>query len=287
GNVEETNHYYPFGGIFASTGNIQPYKYNGKELDTKKGLNWYDYGARMYDATLGRWHVVDPMAEKYYSISPYVYCINNSIKYIDPTGEDVYGFDTNTGRLSLVEHTKDEFDRIKVGTFNEDNIFTISDENNFLDISKETLLGEHFDDISEAGIVFHEGSASEGIKVMEFLSFNSNIEFSAWAYKSNSGIGLSISPWALNGIEKRNGKLYMQSKDFYINSEKVGYLGDKYFNIHTHPASRSGLGGYGKPSNSDFKNILLNIQYPHYILSKKEGIIQYYPNKTWKKSFIR
>mgnify|MGYP000382244819 CR=1 FL=1 len=54
GTVEETNHYYPFGGVFATAGNTQPYKYNGKELDTKKGLNWYDYGARHYDAVLGR-----------------------------------------------------------------------------------------------------------------------------------------------------------------------------------------------------------------------------------------
>ena len=38
GTVEETNHYYPFGGVFASTNNVQPYKYNGKELDTKNGL---------------------------------------------------------------------------------------------------------------------------------------------------------------------------------------------------------------------------------------------------------
>ena len=64
GNVEETNHYYPFGGIFASTGNIQPYKYNGKEFDSTKGLNWYDYGARMYDPALGRFTTMDPMAEK-------------------------------------------------------------------------------------------------------------------------------------------------------------------------------------------------------------------------------
>ena len=42
GTVEETNHYYPFGGVFASAGNVQPYKYNGKEYDGKKGLNWYD-----------------------------------------------------------------------------------------------------------------------------------------------------------------------------------------------------------------------------------------------------
>ena len=88
GTVEETNHYYPFGGVFAST-NIQPYKYNGKELDTKKGLNWYDYRARHYDAALGRFTTVDPLAEKYYSISSYVYCLNNPIKYVDPSGGKV------------------------------------------------------------------------------------------------------------------------------------------------------------------------------------------------------
>ena len=80
------NHYYPFGGVFASSGNVQPYKYNGKELDTKKGLNWYDYGARHYDATLGRWLVVDPLAEKRYSNSVYSYTSNNPINKIDPNG---------------------------------------------------------------------------------------------------------------------------------------------------------------------------------------------------------
>lgn len=89
GVVEEVNHYYPFGGIFASTSSVQPYKYNGKELDRKGGLDWYDYGARMYDAALGRWHVVDPMADKDYSWSVYVYCQNNTIKYIDPDGKQV------------------------------------------------------------------------------------------------------------------------------------------------------------------------------------------------------
>ena len=87
GTVQETNHYYPFGGVFASTGNVQPYKYNGKELDTKKGLNWYDYGARHYDAVLGRWLVVDPLAEKYYAWSPYAYCNNNPIGAVDFEGK--------------------------------------------------------------------------------------------------------------------------------------------------------------------------------------------------------
>ena len=90
GGVEEINHYYPFGGVFASEENVQPYKYNGKELDAKKGLNWYDYGARQYDAALGIFTTVDPSSERYYSTSPYVYCGGNPINRIDPTGADWY-----------------------------------------------------------------------------------------------------------------------------------------------------------------------------------------------------
>ena len=88
GIVKETNHYYPFGGVYANTGNVQRYKYNGKELDTKNGLNWYDYGARHYDPALGRFTTVDPMAEKYYSTSLYTYCGNSPMNRIDPDGKD-------------------------------------------------------------------------------------------------------------------------------------------------------------------------------------------------------
>ena len=88
GTVEETSHYYPFGGVFASAGNVQPYKYNGKELDTKKGLNWYDYGARHYDAVLGRFITVDALYDKHFKVSPYVYCGNEPVGRIDPDGND-------------------------------------------------------------------------------------------------------------------------------------------------------------------------------------------------------
>ena len=87
GATEEVNHYYAFGGLFSSPGSVQPFKYNGKELDTKKGLNWYDYGARLYDATLGRWVAVDPLVDFFYELSPYIYCLNNPIKYIDKDGK--------------------------------------------------------------------------------------------------------------------------------------------------------------------------------------------------------
>ncbi len=88
GSIVQSNHYYPFGMSFTegSATSQQPYKYNGKELDTERGLNLYDYSARYMDPALGRFSTVDPMAEKYYSWSPYVYVGNNPIRRTDPTG---------------------------------------------------------------------------------------------------------------------------------------------------------------------------------------------------------
>ncbi|MBE6288465.1 MAG: RHS repeat-associated core domain-containing protein [Mediterranea massiliensis] len=109
GNAVEVNHYYPFGSLFSTSTNVQPYKYNGKELDTKKGLNWYDYGARHYDAVLGRWHVVDPLVEKYYPTSIYAYCINNPVRYIDELGLDVKPYSQN--ELEMIHNTLSEEER--------------------------------------------------------------------------------------------------------------------------------------------------------------------------------
>ena len=91
GEVEQVNHYYPFGGLMAEStgGSVQRYKYNGKELDGMHGLDWYDYEARWYDSSLDRWLSQDPMASDYSYVSPYVYCLNNSINAIDTDGKRV------------------------------------------------------------------------------------------------------------------------------------------------------------------------------------------------------
>jgi RHS repeat-associated protein len=83
--------YYPFGmriaGLSQTVDDPDPrYKYNGKELDEEKGLNWLAYGARYYDPEIGRWHVVDPVDQFW---SGYLGIGNNPILYVDPDGRDI------------------------------------------------------------------------------------------------------------------------------------------------------------------------------------------------------
>ena len=88
-SIEQVNHYYPYGGLMAEStgGDAQRYKYNGKELDRMHGLDWYDYGARWMNGLA--FTTPDPLAEKYYNVSPYMYCLGNPVKLVDSDGRKV------------------------------------------------------------------------------------------------------------------------------------------------------------------------------------------------------
>ena len=91
--------YYPFGLPYEAhyQPEEQPYKYGGKEFIELHGYDSYDFDSRMYYPALCRFMTMDPLCEKYYSVSPYAYCNNNPVKYVDPDGRDWYEYTDKDG----------------------------------------------------------------------------------------------------------------------------------------------------------------------------------------------
>ena len=99
--IEQITHYYPYGGVIgdiSTNENLQKYKFEGKELDRTFGLDNYDIHARQYFAMAPMWDRIDPLAEKYYGISPYSYCGGDPVNLGDYNGRDTINITFTDGK---------------------------------------------------------------------------------------------------------------------------------------------------------------------------------------------
>ncbi len=141
GTVRDKYRYKPFGGMESGQSvNVgQSYRYTGKPIDEELDMDWYYYGARYYDPEIGRFLSVDPLASKYPGWGPYVYCRNNPINLIDPTGmaDNTVKYDDDSQRQA---------DQSQPQNADQQNAQAV--ENALLDVG--TAVGQAADQASEA-----------------------------------------------------------------------------------------------------------------------------------------
>ena len=299
GTVEEVNDYYAFGGLMSTSSRqgVQPYKYNGKELDRKGGLDWYDYGARYYDAALGRWHVVDPMAEEYYSISPYEYCNNSPIIYIDPTGMLYTGYtvDRNGYILKINNEGGDNYDVL----YNKEKYssetkgdYDKTGNKTGIQISKGILLGTDARSMSSKitkGVLYTQDGQltgktvlnhayevkndQESVSIMNFLDKNTDVEWSNTLMENKQGGNVNLISTSHEAKRISFGS-YQINK--YIRSGYQVLRSD-----HIHPGEgRVASGDTGDIGNA--KNILQHSPKAIFRILNK-GIYYNYTNEIYRK----
>ena len=239
---------------FKHTGSDNRYLYNGKELQTDFVLDWYDYGARFYNAALGKWFVPDPLAEKYYSLSSYNYTLNNPIRFIDPDGMSADGFTVDEqGKIKRVDNTggkeydvlytkKDYEDAKKSDQTNEagnptpDKKLIVKDTKILPQLSEDKPEGKQKDILTgevEQGNFAIFNNATEGLSIFKFVSKNTDVE---WTFQSNLGNNNIL------------GTLHKNSQSFSV----YGFKGFESESIIFHAHNHSGTESYDfRPSDND------------------------------------
>ena len=239
GTVVQTMNYYPFGALFcdgsAASSDVQPYRYNGKELDKMHGLNTYDYGARQYNPVTARWDRMDPLCEKYYSISPYVYCAGNPVNVIDPDGKSTWVVNQRDGTYRVIGGDINDKDR---------NIYVYSQDKN----GKYTVRGESIG-ITTSTTSFYDSDKGLWIKSIINPSDRSGANF------LNTIVGLNVTLY--DYMDKaRNNHLY----DFKVTngSNKVISTEDEY-KYRGMPIGKDGSGKTLFSSGRDIGNMAAGI----------------------------
>ena len=201
GEIVEVNNYYPFGLLHnytETTQNAYQYKYNGKELQ-ETGM--YDYGARFYMPDLGRWGVVDPLAEKMTRHSPYNYAFNNPIRFIDPDGRESKDIRINGGAVdkALIELQKSAGSDITLSRDTNGNVSYIQNSTGAL-----------------------SGNAAEVAKIINDHSILVNVEAEN-TLTTKSGLTHNGGAFLGNSLDAITGKVTAEQA---INPEILGRMGD-------------------------------------------------------------
>ena len=240
--------------------------FTGKERDEETGYGYF--GARYMDHELmAMWLSVDPMSDKYPSISPYAYCAWNPVKLVDPNGEDIYRLDVSTGSLKLYRKTKDKTDIIIAGSY-QGNTFKKTGKS--IVFSKGVLDGKREKDYSKTGFTSSNGTQGQATSVAKFISFNIHKELSGVGFKTENGSReLEVFSWS-NNTYKTSGN---PSKYSAPNNGQIE------FHFHIHCGKKDGTMGKGTPSEADLnfarKQVSTYGENNFYIISLDHGVTQY------------
>ena len=242
----------------ASTSSPNRWRFYGKEDQSFLGASipLLDFGARMYNPAIARWTAADPLSEKYYGISPYVYCLGNPISIIDPNGMDIWTMD---------EKGKKESDDHRLYYMNNDGL--LSDD--YVSVSDRSIL----DDLTKT-----EAKVDGGAKVGSHTSKSGiNDIFKVFKFASDK----TKVEWAVH----RNGDTYTigTGHNSYSASSWEDYTKDKpNATVHSHPGIKAAVDeetfsmGYGAPyRDTDWNNVRIDVKQAR---EKARKSYVYFPN---------
>ena len=228
GTMEQITEYYPFGGIYGDVSTnpgLQLYKYNGKEFDHYLGLDLYDYGARLYDPALVVWTGVDPLADEYGGISPYVYCHNNPVNAIDPNGMDDYQIN-QLGYIKFWRRTNAKSThRIFSGKYN----ITVG----------SSLVNQLVRNQSTQGTSATISDSDDAFKFFKFVADHTKVEWILTGIKNNSGVSFKL-------------KTNFNEESVTNESKNYAFL---LFHLHNHPWGSNSSGAKASGNYEEYKNI--------------------------------